>query len=262
MKRTYRDLLILAGAFVLIWLVFSRYNDFMRVDEHLVSDSTQVKLASSLMTMVLNQYDTLDNVMVRESVDSIVARLVSRLNGQDHSWNIHILDDTTINAFATLKGDIYIFSGLIKFCDSPEMLASVIAHEMGHIVNDHYIERLTREIGINVVFTILTGGDANTIGELSRSIFSLTFSRDEEREADEFASDLLAKTGINPGNFTQFFLKLQREEVHNFTEAMEVFMTHPDLKERIELTANYKVPEDFTERPYLLNWEKVINELD
>lgn len=261
MKRIYRDLLILAGAFVLVWLIFYQYNGFIRTDEHLISEKNQVKLAESLREMVFNRYDTVTSEIVRSSMDSIVSRLKTGLDSLDYEFNVYILHDTTINAFATLQGDIYVFSGLISFSDSPEMLASVIAHEMGHIVNDHYVERLTRELGINVVFTILTGGDASTIGELSKSLFSLTFSRDEEREADRFASDLLLKTGINPARSTQFFLKLQREEVHAFSEAMEVFMTHPDLKERIEQTASIKAPEDFVEVPFNLNWKEVIDEL-
>jgi predicted Zn-dependent protease len=262
MKRSYRDLLILAGVFVLIWVIFSQYNDFIRTDEHLISKKNQVRLADNLREMVFNRYDTLRSEVVRNSMDSIVSRLKTGLDSIDYEFNVYILHDTTINAFATLQGDIYVFSGLIGFSDSPEMLASVIAHEMGHIVNDHYVERLTRELGINVVFTILTGGDASTVGELSKSLFSLTFSRDEEREADRFASDLLLKTGINPSYSTQFFLKLQREEVHDFSEAMEIFMTHPDLKERIEQTASVTTPEDFDEVRFDLDWDEVLSELN
>lgn len=261
MKRIYRDLLILAGAFVIVWLVFMRFGDLVTPKIPLVNDNNQEKLAEMLREMVFNRYDTINNEIVNTAIDSIKMRLEASLHDTDQEFTIYILDDTTVNAFATLQGDIFIFSGLITFSDSPEMLASVIAHEMGHIVHDHYIQRLSREVGISVVFTILTGGDASTVGELGKSLFSLSFSREEEREADKFASDLLLRSGINPARSTQFFLKLQREGIGNFTEAMEVFMTHPDMKERIEQTAEFTAPFDFTEHPIELDWEKVIGKL-
>jgi predicted Zn-dependent protease len=261
MKRIYRDLLILVGAFLAVWVVFILSNDYFTPKTPVASDSLQEKVAGNLRTLIFNRYDTLDNQVVTGSVDTIVERLKTGLDSTDQHFNIYILDDTTINAFATLEGDIFIFSGLIRFSDSPEMLASVIAHEMGHIVHDHYVERLSREIGINVVFTILTGGDASTIGELSKSLFSLRFSRDEEREADYFASELLLKTGISPANSTRFFLKLQREEVYQFSEALEAFTTHPDMKERIEHAANFTIPEDFEERLIELDWEAVLRQV-
>jgi predicted Zn-dependent protease len=89
----------------------------------------------------------------------------------------------------------------------------------------------------------------------------LSFSRDEEREADSFAGDLLLKTGISPARSAQFFLKLQREDIGNFTESLEVFMTHPDMKERIEQTSTYEIPEDFVEESININWETVLKEL-
>ena len=262
MKRTYRDLLILAGAFGIIWLVFTFYNDFITPGVELVPENKQVKLAQALRKLVFTEFDTLDNPIVESSIDTIVNRLRSSLDSLDDDLNIFILDHEEVNAFATLKGDIFIFSGLIRFAESPEMLASVLAHEIGHIVNEHYVDRLSREVGISVVFSIMTGGDPSTVGELSKTLFSLTFSRDEEREADEFASDLLIKAGINPANSTRFFLKLQREEIGDFPEEMELFMTHPDIKERIEQTSSFKAPSDFVEKPFDLDWEKVLDALD
>jgi predicted Zn-dependent protease len=262
MKRTYRDLLLLLGAFAIVWLVFTVFNDYLVPKPKIVTEGTQEKLARNLRTLVFDRYDTLDNQIVNSGMDSIVNRLKPHLDSLGYDFNIYILDDPTINAFTTLQGDIFIFRGLITFSDSPEMLASVIAHEMGHLIHDHYVERLSREVGINVIFTILTGGDASTIGELGKSVFSLQFSREEEREADEFASDLLLKSGISPARSTQFFLKLQREDINNFSEAMEVFTTHPDVKERIESAARFDVPEDFTEQPFDIDWESILSEIE
>ena len=262
MKRTYRDLLILVTAFGIVWLVFSQYNGFFHKGDSIVPEATQEKLAETLKEIVFKKFDTLDNPVVRNSMDSIMQRLRTGLDSLNDDLQIHLLNHDEVNAFATLKGDIFVFSGLIKFSDSPEMLASVLAHEIGHIVNGHYVKRLSREVGINVVFSVMTGGDPATVSELSKTLFSLKFDRDEERAADEFASDLLLKSGINPSVSTQFFLKLQREYIENNSMAPEVFMTHPDIRTRIEQTSAYTVPPDFIEKHFTLDWEATLRALD
>ena len=73
---------------------------------------------------------------------------------QKTRWN------TRVNAFATLNGQIFVYSGLVEFVSGPEELASILAHEIGHHENGDLIDRLVKELGLNVLMAILTGGDA------------------------------------------------------------------------------------------------------
>ena len=58
-----------------------------------------------------------------------------------------------------LGGRIYVLRGLISYTQSPEELAAVMAHEMGHAQERHVVHRLIKELGVTAVVTVLTGGD-------------------------------------------------------------------------------------------------------
>lgn len=92
-------------------------------------------------------------------VDSAVKvlgnRLKEGLEQTEYHYDFVVFDSEMINAFTVPGGNILISTGLIGFCDSPEELASVMAHEMGHVEERHLISCLNKEQGIE----ILTSGD-------------------------------------------------------------------------------------------------------
>ena len=198
--------------------------------------------------------------LTNKTIDSMMWAVGKRLQEQiptsEYDYNIIVLDNAQINAFTIPGGNIYVFSGLISFCDSPEQLAAVLAHEMGHVEKRHTVDRLAREFSLSVLFSIMTGGDTVLLSDLYQTLISSGFSRSQEKEADQFALNLLEDASISPKSIASFFRKLNRENLA-YDENIELVMTHPHNNTRIKASLNHEVDETFKEIPFNLNWEEI-----
>lgn len=198
--------------------------------------------------------------LTNKTIDSMMWAVGKRLQEQiptsEYDYNIIVLDNAQINAFTIPGGNIYVFSGLISFCESPEQLAAVLAHEMGHVEKRHTVDRLAREFGLSVLFSIMTGGDTVLLSDLYQTLISSGFSRSQEKEADQFALNLLEDASISPKSIASFFRKLNRENLA-YDENIELVMTHPHNNTRIKASLNHEVDETFKEIPFNLNWEEI-----
>lgn len=198
--------------------------------------------------------------LTNKTIDSMMWAVSKRLQEQiptsEYDYNIIVLDNAQINAFTIPGGNIYVFSGLISFCESPEQLAAVLAHEMGHVEKRHTVDRLAREFGLSVLFSIMTGGDSVLLTDLYQTLISSGFSRSQEKEADQFALNLLEDASISPKSIASFFRKLNRENLA-YDENIELVMTHPHNNTRIKASLNHEVNETFQEIPFNLNWEEI-----
>lgn len=198
--------------------------------------------------------------LTNKTIDSMMWAVGKRLQEQiptsEYDYNIIVLDNAQINAFTIPGGNIYVFSGLISFCESPEQLAAVLAHEMGHVEKRHTVDRLAREFGLSVLFAIMTGGDTVLLSDLYQTLISSGFSRSQEKEADQFALNLLEDASISPKSIASFFRKLNRENLA-YDENIELVMTHPHNNTRIKASLNHEVDETFKEIPFNLNWEEI-----
>lgn len=198
--------------------------------------------------------------LTSKTIDSMMWAVSKRLQQQipatAYDYTIVVLDDPQVNAFTIPGGNIYVFKGLISFCDSPEQLAAVLAHEMGHVEKRHTVDRLVREFGLSILFSIMTGGDSVLLSDVYQTLISTGFSRSQEKEADQFALELLEDANISPKSIASFFRKLNRENLA-YNEKIELIMTHPHNKARIKASLAYDVDVDFKEIPLDLNWEKI-----
>ena len=211
------------------------------IDEHIIASQYKIPLTN-------------------KTIDSMMWAVSKRLQGQiptsEYDYNITVLDNPQINAFTIPGGNIYVFSGLISFCDSPEQLAAVLAHEMGHVEKRHTVDRLAREFSLSVLFSIMTGGDTVLLSDLYQTLISSGFSRSQEKEADQFALNLLEDASISPKSIASFFRKLKRENLA-YDEKIELVMTHPHNNSRIKASLNHEVDDTFDEIPFELNWEEI-----
>lgn len=260
MNRIFRDLLILLATIAITWLVFTLLirdnsgDNNSKKEFSVISEENEKEVAQALRKNVFSQYDTIQNPVLQTAIDSIEQRLTKQ---SENEYNIYILQDSSVNAFATLQGDIFLFRGLIEYTSSPEMLSSVIAHEIGHIKNEHFVKRMSRQIGLQTVILIFTGGDAGTITQLTQNLLNMRYSREQEKEADKIALKKLEKSNINPQNLTRFFLKLNKRSSKYQEEYLELFMTHPSLKNRIHAATSYETGKDYHKTPIDLDWNKV-----
>ena len=257
-KKIIRDLLILLSAFGLIWVIFSLFS--YPEDPSLFSIQNEENIGEVYLDMTLKSpmFPELQNAFIDSGISSISDRLVTGLGSSDYTYNFVVFESEMINAFTIPGGNILISSGLIRFCDSAEDLAVVIAHEMGHVEERHVISRLIKELGIE----ILTSGDPYVIGEVTSILTSTGFDRKQEEEADQFALELLEASSIQPQSLATFFRKLEAELDNELLEHFEIISTHPNFSSRIRHALSYVPSDDFESSPINLDWGLVKKELD
>jgi predicted Zn-dependent protease len=170
-------------------------------------------------------------------------------------WEVKIIDQDILNAFAAPGGYMYFYSGLIKFLDNEAQFAGVMAHEMAHVDRRHSTQILTKQYGFSILLQIILGENpsilAEILGQLAGGATFLYFSRDNEYEADEFAVKYLYDTpaDYHPRELAGFF-----EKMHAESSPPEFLSTHPSPENRIEaieavwMSLGGKVGETYPER--------------
>lgn len=153
----------------------------------------------------------------------------------DEPVKLFVAKEGDPNAFAMPGRRIVVFSGLIDRARSPEMLAGVIAHEMGHVELHHPMRGLIHQLGLGAVLTMIFGD--SSVASAGQVALVLSYSRDMEREADGRGIELLQKAGIRADGMAAFFEVIKSDvEKSLLSDLPEFLSTHPDLDARIAAT--------------------------
>lgn len=153
-----------------------------------------------------------------------------------------IQNDTTLNAFATPGGYVYLYTGLIKYLDSEAALAGVIGHEIGHAERRHATQKMTSIYGFQILASLALGQNPSQIAEIAANLFTglavLSNSRANEEESDEYSIKYLSSTRFYPGSVKFFFEKMRDDgKVVSGGGSIGTFLsTHPDPIARITST--------------------------
>lgn len=138
-----------------------------------------------------------------ELVGAIGRRLAA---GSRYTYEFHVAEDKSVNAFALPGGVIVVHTGLIEAVRRPEELAGVLAHEVQHVEQRHSLEALVRSLGLRGIWVAVTGDvGAGIAGDAAMKLASLRFSRSAEHEADALGFDLLVRHDIDPAGMADFF---------------------------------------------------------
>lgn len=155
----------------------------------------------------------------------------------------HVYEIAPVNGLAAPDGRIFLTRGFIDRLDSGEVteaeLASVIAHELGHVAHGHARRRMVDFAGQNVIRVVLSGvlgrilpGIGGWLASLAAAALAARLSREDEFEADAFASALMIKAGLGTAPQKSLFHKLDRMSGARGT-APAWLMSHPPLPARI-----------------------------
>jgi predicted Zn-dependent protease len=175
------------------------------------------------------------NATAYAALDRIVQRVLN--NGQlqhrdDFVWDVKIIkDDATLNAFASPGGHIYVYSGLVKYLDHEDQLAGVLGHEIAHADRRHTSRQLQQQYGISVLLSLLVGDNPGQLTQIAAGLGQLKFSRDFEREADDYSVVYLNGTQYACDGAADFFIKTQAQGQTSGTP--EFLSTHPDPGNRV-----------------------------
>ncbi len=155
------------------------------------------------------------------------------LHREEFAWELKVIDNDSIyNAFCTPGGYLYIYTGLLRFVESTDELAGIIAHEIAHGDLRHSTDQMTKAYGLNVLAKIISGSDAELLANLGINLLGLKFSRGDEAEADEFAVNYLNDTDYDPKAFAAFFRRMGSQG--ETMGPLQFLSTHPNPENRVE----------------------------
>jgi len=155
---------------------------------------------------------------------------------EDMQFMIHYSDSSIENAYATLGGNIYIYQGLLDLLPNENAVAMVVAHEMSHVYHRHPIIAMGRGVVIGLLLSAISGlsGDmfvGQVVGDAG-VLTLLTFNRDQEREADRTALEMLVKHYGHVEGADELFKLLHDRQTDEY-EPLLFLSTHPLSDERI-----------------------------
>ena len=170
---------------------------------------------------------------------------------QQFAWEVTLIRDRSINAFALPGGYLGVHLGLISAVSNGGELASVLAHELSHVTQRHIARMMSQQgrqgpmvigamilgmlaasrtpsaSGMSAANAVLVGGQAAAIQS------QLNFSRDMEREADRVGYGVMTDAGFEPQGFVTMFEKLQQAARLNDNGSFPYLRSHPMTTERI-----------------------------
>jgi predicted Zn-dependent protease len=186
------------------------------------ADQVEKELGKSLQDQQLQSYIN--------SVGQGIARIC---HTPDVGFSYKAIDHKSVNAFALPGGYIYITSGLLKELNSEAQLAAILAHETAHVTARHIAQQITRNIIIDVGMSAAgsqTSTSAIRVANIVRQLEGMSFTREQERQADEVGLDYLVKAGYTPYGIIETMEILQRA---SGSRTIEFFSTHPNPENRI-----------------------------
>ena len=214
------------------------------------------KLGNLFKDLIWAQYTTIKDNPADTALQKITQRLIQGLDSTKYRYQFTIIKSEQINAFTIPGGNIFVFSGLIELTESPEELAAVLAHEIGHAEKRHVVSKLVKQLSITALVSILSGGDPSMLAQGLKDIVSNSFDREQEEDADKFALQLLEKANISPKNLARFFERLNENDL-DYDKNLEILMTHPHNDSRIAEVRKYKTKNNFKPVAFEMDWKKI-----
>src|SRR5512141_1390592 len=155
-----------------------------------------------------------DNAKLQATVEKTVNRLVAASERPDLKYKVTILNSPAVNAFALPNGHLYVTRGLIALANDKAELASVLAHEMGHVIARHAAirEEQARQVAIisHVVNDVLSDPQMGALALAKSKLTLASFSRAQEFEADGIGVGISARAGFDPFGASRFLTDMQR----------------------------------------------------
>jgi len=159
-------------------------------------------------------------------------------------WEFHVVDSATVNAFALPGGKIFITRGLLELMDNEAQLAGVLGHEIGHVTAQHIGQQMTQAMvitGIGIAIGVVGQqsdedwlkvlGVGTSVGG---SLYLLSFSRDQETQADELGVRYMTRLGYSPMGQLQVMKILYEQSKGSGNKFSEMLSTHPLPQTRID----------------------------
>ena len=141
------------------------------------------------------------------------------------------------NAFALPSGQIVLTDEIVKLLNDDDAVMGVLAHELGHLQRRHLMRRLIQSSAIGAAATVLFGDVSAVIANIPTVLLDMKYSRDVEREADDYAIALFKANGMSRQKLAYVFEKLGEKEAAG--DGVPPYLSsHPASAERVQRILN------------------------
>ena len=176
-----------------------------------------------------------EQARIRDIFDDLLAILPedSVHAGQSYTLGFRSAPGIGPNAFALPGGTIIMTDAFARQFPNENILAGVLGHEIGHVVERHGLRQVYRSLGIYILVALMAGDTGPILEDIlleGNLLLSLSFSRDAELEADAFGVDLIEKAGYDPRGLAAFFEAMMAQG----GGASDWRSTHPASADRVE----------------------------
>lgn len=213
-------------------------SQLLLVDDSALTQQSEAAWAEALRTQRTSS-DAAANARIRRVGDKIV----QAAGLTDRRWDYALFVSDKPNAFVLPSGKIGVTTGLLAMVRNDDQLATVLGHEVGHVVARHAAERYSNSAATGLVLSGVRGvaGDyaqaAGAIGGLGAQLgVLLPFSRRDELEADRLGVDYLERAGYRPSEAVALW-RLMAAQQNGSTP--EFASTHPADSTRIAALEQY-----------------------
>jgi Zn-dependent protease with chaperone function len=162
----------------------------------------------------------------QQALEALVERVAPGATKGPDGIKVAALNVQTFNAAALPGGYIVVFKPAITETD-PEALAGVIAHEVAHVRRRHVTEALIRELGIGALIRLMAGN----IGANAEQLVALSYTRQNEAQADSDAIQMLKRANISPKPTAALFTRLSKDAP---AYSAEFLQSHPLSSKRAQ----------------------------
>ncbi|MGE0829410.1 MAG: M48 family metallopeptidase [Hyphomonadaceae bacterium] len=207
----------------------------------LVDDAQLSQLALQSWTQLRQQTPVWNNAAQQARLERVGRRIAAAANRQSLQWEFVIFDRPEKNAFVLPGGKVGFYRGIMELAQNDDQLATVLGHEVAHVVGRHAAERYSRAIAQDSALRVAGAVSdsqilAAALGLGAQVGLSLPFSREQEAEADRFGVNYMQAAGYRPREAITFWQLMQ---AGGGARPPEFLSTHPDPANRITALRDY-----------------------
>lgn len=228
----------------------------------MISIEQERKLGQAWLRSLRGGVKLFDHPVVEEYIRHTIYTLAPNSNVEDRNFSIVVIDSPALNAFAVPGSIVGVNAGMFLHAVSEHEFASVLAHELSHLGQRHYARQLEMQkkdapltlagMLASIVIGATAGSDAGMAALATTQAISvdkqLSFSRQNEQEADRLGIEVLARSGYDPQAMPILFERMFRQNRMQGEKVPEYLSTHPLSESRITDTRNRA--EQFPRKPF------------
>lgn len=205
----------------------------------IISTAQEVEIGQGMAQEISKTEKRLADESWQRYLSEVGEKIVLVSDRKDLDYKFTVIESDDLNAFAAPGGFVYFYTGLLKAMENEAEMAAVMAHEISHVVARHSVKRVQTAMGAALAYQLAVGDKGGqalqaAVG-VGMGLLFAGYSRDAEREADEYGIYYMKKAGYDPRAAVTMFEKLAAAGGGGSSNVFEsLARSHPETQERIE----------------------------